>query len=594
MKLLPKGWATDDTARAVGFFAQAALELVHKKSWESYKLPTLSPIWRLIELRKVSVSVMRGVLPQKALEPIIEEVNSSLCNDKVISKILQNKQIDVNDLGIRTDEKAHELVAISEFLISQIHPTYRAECEAFLIGECFGLKRRSEIYSALKNYLSDLTLSGHSKESIEEAVRQHFFEGATKVDRRLMRNFFSRFPTEKRKYRIFGVAGKDFILAAKIFGVKVASGRTVPATVRHQLIVGKNENIFTLEEEEFDHFSAGVTTGKYLSAVEAILGLFPGKSLGHKPDRLLVARPRQAACFEVPSALRFEKRVLSHSVKSAVSHVGRVQSLLSNGHRSDELVGANLIRSILTAALADQSSAPEVKLLTLWASFEALLPLVPDGATNRISHFLEYIVPAACISYPRECFVELSRDGDRLFPTKFRNFLSTIPGDLPAADKIAAVIINGSQDQKEALCEVFSSSPIALYRLLDLESKFGTAIDFEKTMKNHSERVKWQIHRIYRERNTVMHNGESSPFIDALLSNTHYYLLLIFANIEVVSKRYNGLSVSQALGAIKKLAQADYSKLNRAKASLKLNPVQSQSILLEIIAGHYGNTQPVN
>lgn len=44
LKLLPDDWPSDKTSHAVGFFAQSALELVHEMSWESYKLPALSPL----------------------------------------------------------------------------------------------------------------------------------------------------------------------------------------------------------------------------------------------------------------------------------------------------------------------------------------------------------------------------------------------------------------------------------------------------------------------------------------------------------------------------------------------------------------------
>ena len=52
LKLLPSAWPRTDVGNAVGFFAQASLELVHEESWESYRLQARSPLARLVETKK--------------------------------------------------------------------------------------------------------------------------------------------------------------------------------------------------------------------------------------------------------------------------------------------------------------------------------------------------------------------------------------------------------------------------------------------------------------------------------------------------------------------------------------------------------------
>lgn len=137
------------------------------------------------------------------------------------------------------------------------------------------------------------------------------------------------------------------------------------------------------------------------------------------------------------------------------------------------------------AGLGDKSTASEVKLLTLWAAFEALLPNVPDVGGSRIAHFLEYIVPAAILSYARDSFIEFSRDAERVHGDKYREFLKALPIDdelLP--DRLALVVMGGDGAQKHALCSVFTKNPLALYRLKTLEEKFSCPEDFEKAFQS--------------------------------------------------------------------------------------------------------------
>jgi hypothetical protein len=43
-------------------------------------------------------------------------------------------------------------------------------------------------------------------------------------------------------------------------------------------------------------------------------------------------------------------------------------------------------------------------------------------------------------------------------------------------------------------------------------------------LKEHEKKVEWQIRRIYRTRNLIVHSGRTIPYIDTLIENTHDYL----------------------------------------------------------------------
>ena len=43
-------------------------------------------------------------------------------------------------------------------------------------------------------------------------------------------------------------------------------------------------------------------------------------------------------------------------------------------------------------------------------------------------------------------------------------------------------------------------------------------------MEAHQKKVEWQIRRIYRTRNLIVHSGRSPIFLHALIENAHDYL----------------------------------------------------------------------
>lgn len=531
---------------------------------------------------------MRGILPGKALDPIIDELNDSISSDPVVASMLEKKKADVSDLIISKNDRPHDIYSQCGFILDMCRKNYRSVSENIIIDECMGAGRKSAIHLMLKNYLSDLRLQGHSIRSIEEVARETFFISGTKPGRGLVRSFFRKLPQENVTFDVYGIASDDLIEALSRIGVtQKVSGRKVPRKISAKAKPMKNESYFWLEHEARDVFSAALRSGRILDFSEAVLSIFPGKPLGRLPEKCYVTKRGASKYISAPIKSSFSKRILSYSANSAFAHMERVGSLLTKNHTTDGIVGSNLLRATATAALADKSSAAEVKLLTLWAAFEALLPIVPDGVGNRISHFLEYIVPAVTISYARECFIEFSRDAERLHSSAYKKALLEIEREGGPLEKLAFLVVKGSEEQKIKFCSNFLNNPMALCRLKVLEEKFSKPDRFETAVNAHSNRVSWQVQRIYRERNAVMHNGESSPFVDQLLSNTHHYYLSTFSNIETISKSYGGLSVSHALSAIRKLAQADSAKLSRAKSCVKKDPDRSEDILLDLISGHF-------
>ncbi|MGR3494176.1 hypothetical protein [Citreimonas sp.] len=576
MKLLPKSWPTSEEGRAVGFFAHAALELVHEKSWESYKLQALSPLARVAEAQSIAQSVMNGILPARALEPVVLEANRSFCGDPVIASILGRKFVDPKDIEISKDDKAQDIFTQCGFLLQLCDAHYRRTAEDTIVSECFGEKRRSVIYLLLKNYLTDLMLRGHSRIHIEKKIREKFFgRPASRVSKNTLRFFFRSFLEEPKDYDVYGKADAELIdVLRRLIPVEVVSGAKVPRKLSKLVPKLRAEAYFRIEYKSYDGYSAIHGAGLLLGIGEAMMMLFPGDNLGEIPHHLFAARRGSSQYIGADARPAFSRRILSHSKNSAIRHMDRVRKLiLSKDRATEDIVGSSFFSATMMAGLGDKSTAPEVKLLTLWAAFEALLPNVPEGSTNRIAHFLEYIVPAVTLSYARDNFVELSRELERLHGSAYRNYLESIPlNGVGLADRLAAIVISGDEKQQRGLCKALSDNPLALYRLMDLQQKFSTPESFNKTVSEHQLRVEWQVQRIYRGRNTVMHNGQTSPAMLRILSNTYYYYLLTYANIETVAKSYGELSIPQSLSAIRKLCQSDYAKL--AKARLPTERIQ--------------------
>lgn len=71
--------------------------------------------------------------------------------------------------------------------------------------------------------------------------------------------------------------------------------------------------------------------------------------------------------------------------------------------------------------------------------------------------------------------------------------------------------------------------PILQYRLeLFSEHIFCDSKTVFEELIRHKQKIKWQIMRIYRNRNMIVHNGEHMPYLNIILGNLHYYVDAMF------------------------------------------------------------------
>lgn len=112
--------------------------------------------------------------------------------------------------------------------------------------------------------------------------------------------------------------------------------------------------------------------------------------------------------------------------------------------------------------------------------------------------------------------------------------------------KIAHVL---ASDEKASavLYGIISTSPLQLNRLFGLHKLAQDPKLIMRKILSHEDRLSWQIHRIYRERNQIVHSGTASPFLIPLVENSFLYFRTLAARLEAVYSRYGVIDPHGAL-----------------------------------------------
>ena len=66
--------------------------------------------------------------------------------------------------------------------------------------------------------------------------------------------------------------------------------------------------------------------------------------------------------------------------------------------------------------------------------------------------------------------------------------------------------------------------PLLRNRIYCLNQTFKSGKAIGALINKHEQKTSWHIHRIYRARNCIIHDGEQIPNIECLVENLHSYI----------------------------------------------------------------------
>ena len=110
-------------------------------------------------------------------------------------------------------------------------------------------------------------------------------------------------------------------------------------------------------------------------------------------------------------------------------------------------------------------------------------------------------------------------------------------------DFIGVLFSNDDAPAVKDICDTLNQNPLLRSRIFYVvTSCCKTNERIHEWLKHHEEKINWQIKRIYRTRNLVVHTGRNVPYIADLIENLHDYVDFIM-NF-VICKSWSGEQIT--------------------------------------------------
>ncbi|WP_152612984.1 hypothetical protein [Tateyamaria sp. ANG-S1] len=517
-----------------------------------------------MKLRELSVNcgkVLSKQVPKVALEPIVNEVVEALKSDKVVHKILSNKGVPLSSVTPKSDETTEEILSRTRLAISLITPSYSETCEKVILENCGtqGSKRKLLLFTKL--YIAHLCGQRFHRMFIHETAIEHFTRKTiSRCTSGLLTKFFNYFTLDKNRYFTVALCGSatyvnflNGVFQLETYDDEVELKGQTKLNIPSDFAQGDRKKILLLPGIRApDRFSAVVWAEKLLGISRSFLFVFPS-SLKESIDNdayvfhgksLMGKRVGRRLTLSVSTS----RATRPQSVSSAAKAFSRFAFENRNGGRGDD----GLFRALNAAALSGSSQDPETQLITLWSAFEALLPQPTrdEKGTARIVHFCSLIVPALASSYIPNKFEFFVKSLDRARARSVRKIIEA-HGHGDSDGERLAFTLSASADNARLVASALDQSPLLINRVSNLYNLSQSPTEALRKLNANEDRLMWQLHRIYRERNDIVHSGTSSPFLLPVTENAFFYFRVLTAKLESI---YAQFEVTEPHGALQIIA----------------------------------------
>lgn len=564
-------WDDLENSKNLLFFAQLFDELFFDFSLDTYKPSSMNTSLLCEEALGVIEEIHKGNIKSPNLQHVIDELCENLSRDKVAQTLLSIKLKQINETLRDPKKTVEDKKIVVELILHQINlKRYKKKNEELLIQTIKGEVDFSSIRSLARSYATTLLNLGFSSEYIAEITKKFFHYDKNRIHgNSAIESFIKIFCDKPKKYQIVFRSSKDVDLykdSLKVFDIKLVNDL-------HDLNIDNSKHKFPKSENEVyiciseikarDNFSAKNNAEDTLEMLSTIFGLFHHKQqLSWTTDCLIWNETDNEVS---------RSRIRTNAMHKCSDQKPSRAAIQANRFLSKFGLEKNSFRVFTRAAelhsLALKSDSNENQMLNLWIALESIIPASHDSNISNIEHIVQSTMPFLNLGYYQRLVARLTSDLFNWNRNQTRNILKDIDGDNQVIKVAKLLSLEEFSNKRQELKNSFKDFHLLYDRFEYLEYIYADPQNMVKGLRNHTVRVGWQIRRIYRARNMIVHSGMTPSYIELLIENVHDYLDHIISKIiMLVNESQKVVSIDQAF----KLTDMTYRALEDTLSDKKL------------------------
>ena len=533
-------WKLEDSLSGLLFFSQRLDEMLFDYALDTYKPSALNPPFLCKEALKLLEDIEKNIINESSLYYVLDELKWAVRNDPV-SKGLLDADIESYVYEKNTIQLQQQKIRL-EVLQRTLEPhRYLDKCVELLRDAVISRKKK-KIDTLARLLVTTLTNIGLSKPHLYNKVQEFFFFGnlpkitsADQIDDFLK----SIYPTvhEFKLYFIVSSLVKEVSDSVKAFNIEILDD--LPKEVKD--VADKKD--FRLKENEvyvevkairsFDCCSAREEANSRLDTLKDLFTIFYHTSQITWREESLISQ----CCIDKPVIIGRPKNSMEKAFDLKPQKASkRLNWLIKNLALKFGGSFKKFNRIVDMHGICVENDVPENQLLNLWISLETLVPA--RVGKNKIKNVIISVKPFIRLTYIKKLLERFVSDLMLWNKNETRRILSKVPSTEGLALYIRAfylLSLKGNKSIRDELYKLLGNYPLLRFRTFSLAESFKNPKKVQELLNSHDMKVAWQIRRIYRTRNLIVHSGRSPKHIGTLIENGHDYLDTILNEVVIVS-----------------------------------------------------------
>lgn len=535
-------WANISDCQNLLFFAQLINELIFDYSIPSNRLATLNSHYLCLDALSTISDVEQHGVPEGTIKPIMEELYDSLRKDHAFD-LSETKPLDLfikqevsgfkkvyNTRDLNFDDSKKIVVAIYyKYFFNENAYFELIKNRIIEIVKTNNTNEQDILLQLTKSFVTELVNSGYSYQYIYDQMTYSFFNKKVYVDKpQDIHRFTDSFDFKEKEYSVLFIANKSYSNILEKYDMYSIQNQILTKT---QLEL---EKTYLKKEDDETYFVVKpIKALDQYSAIEDIISILEIQisfyRLNNHNDVFDTSKLKwyvydKSNYFSIYKQPKNSlKKAKTASAKLTDKNIEKVNVATSLAIESDISDGQALINAVTFHSLSIDASSKENQLLDLWAIFETLLDISQKHTGDRIQQVIKYLIPVLKQKYLFSLFEQLAND-IKNYSKKIYDYIVDKNEDVPILAITEFCLLDDNEAKRNYVFSKLNDFPLLKERICYYNKVLKTNEDIYKFVSKHTQRLEWQIMRIYRNRNLVIHNGRSMPYLSLLIENLHSYV----------------------------------------------------------------------
>lgn len=526
-------WSDPEADAGLLLFAQRVEESVFDYALDSYKVPALNTHTRCLELEQAVATVRREGLPKHTLIPVVQELAASIRGDSAAQQLLGSHAEHYGKYERWDVDRPQALGVQVQQLLSVLTGRYELALIDQLRASIPDGKEKRKIVSHSMSLVVEWLNRGFTRGHVYASVRDFFFRGSGPTIDGIdsFNAFLALFPEGVPKWSVLlRVSGGVRRLQQVLEGFCEVRESAPPPRTRRRVeadyLNAPHDGLYV----RFDDLEANDPRKALERAISRIrmVGTFASlhaHSLDFSNDGSGLVYHNDGSVIRLSPAV---PAVRKHRLGRGKGLDDRFSKSISafRPHKLPNESFKRIVAALKMHATALSAPSNEEQLYSLWIAVEALLPF--EDADSRIGRVVDTLVPLLSREYPTVLIEDLCLDLQGCIKPSYQSALKHFPDSMTEMERCAALVTAvDTQDARDELFAACEDNPLLRFRLFEVSQKLISADRIKQTIKDHEQRIAWHLRRIYRTRNSLVHTGQSVPYLESLVVSLHSYVIRV-------------------------------------------------------------------